>query len=60
VKMYYDVLPYAIPEPMHPAMARWKAIYNSEVQAVLIGQKTPEKAAADMQRRAEQALEAYQ
>lgn len=60
VNMYYDVLPYAIPEPMHPAMARWKAIYNSEVQAVLIGQKTPEEAAADMQRRAEQALEAYQ
>ena len=60
VKMYYDVLSYAIPEPMHPAMARWKAIYNSEVQAVLIGQKTPEEAAADMQRRAQQALEVYQ
>lgn len=59
VKMYYDVLPYAIPEPMHLAMERWKAIYNSEVQAVLIGQKTPAEAAADMQRRAEQALEVY-
>jgi len=56
VQMYYDVLPYAIPEPMHPAMARWKVIYNSEVQAVLIGRKTPEEAAADMQRRAEEAL----
>jgi len=56
VKMYYDVLFYAIPEPMHPAMARWKVIYNSEVQAVLIGRKTPEQAAVDMQRRAEEAL----
>jgi maltose-binding protein MalE len=54
--MYYDVLSYAIPEPMHPAMAQWKVIYNSEVQAVLIGQKTPQQAAADMQRRAEEAL----
>ncbi|HEW92900.1 MAG TPA: sugar ABC transporter substrate-binding protein [Thermotogaceae bacterium] len=59
INMYMDVVKYAIPEPMHPAMARWKIIYNSETQAVLSGQKTPEQAAETMQRLAEQALEFY-
>ncbi|MCD6442434.1 MAG: sugar ABC transporter substrate-binding protein [Thermotogae bacterium] len=59
VKMYMEVVKYAIPEPMHPAMARWKMIYNSETQAVLSGQKTPEEAAKTMQKLAEQALEFY-
>jgi len=59
INMYMDVVKYAIPEPMHPAMARWKIIYNSETQAVLSGQKTPEQAAETMQKLAEQALEFY-
>lgn len=59
VRMYMEVVEYAIPEPMHPAMARWKIIYNSETQAVLSGQKTPDEAAATMQKLAEQTLEFY-
>lgn len=59
ISMYMDVVKYAIPEPMHPAMARWKIIYNSETQAVLSGQKTPDQAAETMQKLAEQALEFY-
>lgn len=57
--MYMEVIKYAIPEPMHPAMARWKSIYNSETQQVLAGRKTPEQAAESMQRAAEQALEYF-
>ncbi|NPV54780.1 MAG: sugar ABC transporter substrate-binding protein [Firmicutes bacterium] len=56
VQKYYNVLPYAIPEPRDPNTGIVKAIMNAEVQAVLTGQKTPKQAAKDMQDQAMQRI----
>lgn len=54
VAKYFAVLPYAIPEPRDPRTGIVQAIYNSETQAVMTGQKTPQQAADSMRARVEQ------
>lgn len=56
VQKYYDVLPWAIPEPRHSRTGALQRIWNAEVQAVMTGQKTPSQAAQDIRRQAEQAV----
>jgi maltose-binding protein MalE len=48
VKMYFDVLKWAIPEPRHPKTAVVMSVVNREVSAVMAGKKTATQAARDM------------
>ena len=54
VDRYYDVLPWAVPEPRHPDTGVVQQVYNSVTQAVMTGQTSPEEAGQAMR---EQALE---
>lgn len=53
VKMYYDAVNWAIPEPRHPKTGVVMSVVNREVSAVMAGRKTPAQAARDMKAAAE-------
>jgi len=52
--MYIKSLEAAHGEPIHPKMAEIKLMYNTITQRVLLGELTPEEAAEEMQREAEE------
>jgi multiple sugar transport system substrate-binding protein len=54
VQKYFDVLPFSVPEPRDPKTGIVQSIYNSETQAVMTGQKSPEEATSSMRQRIEQ------
>lgn len=57
VQKYYDVLPWTVSEPRHPRTAVVQRLWIAEVQAVMIGQKTPRQAAEDLRRDALRAMQ---